>query len=372
MTKDTTVLSGENGMTTITVDLGHRSYQIHVGAGLIARLDSLVPWPSHARTAAVVTNGVVWEHYGDVVQASLERAGLAVEIIRVPDGEQAKSTETLIALWHRLATIPLQRDDVVVAVGGGVVGDLAGFAAATYARGVALVQVPTTLLAQVDSAIGGKTGINLAEGKNLIGAFHQPIAVISDVATLATLPSRERRAGLGEVAKYGFIADPVVLDLLETRPGSAAAGDPELMVQIVRRGSAVKAEIVSEDELESGRRALLNYGHTVGHAIESLTSYDTYRHGEAVALGMVFAARLGERLDISEPGLAERTIAVLDGLGLPTRGLRLDPREVWDVMARDKKARDGVRFVLSPRPGQAILIDQPRRGVVDDVLRGMA
>ncbi|WP_370325028.1 3-dehydroquinate synthase [Euzebya sp.] len=358
--------------TTIHVHLGERSYPIHVGADLLGRLDELVTWPEHARTAAVVTNGMVWELHGDVVQAALERAGLAVECIRVPDGEQAKSTDTLTALWHRFAQIPLLRDDVVVAVGGGVVGDLAGFAAATWNRGVAVVQVPTTLLAQVDSAIGGKTGINLSEGKNLVGAFHQPLAVISDVATLATLPSRERRAGLGEVAKYGFIADPVVLDLLETRPGSATAGDPDVLAEIVRRGSAVKAEVVSEDETEAGRRALLNYGHTVGHAIEALTSYDTYRHGEAVALGMVFAARLGERMGVSEAGLAERTVAVLDGLGLPTRGLRLDPRDVWDVMSRDKKARDGVRFVLSTHPGEAILVDQPRRGLVDDVLRSLA
>lgn len=358
--------------TTITVDLGARSYGIHVGAGLLGMLEELVPWPAHARTAVVVTNGAVWEFYGEVVTAALHRADLGCEVIRVPDGEQAKSTETLSALWHRFAAVPLLRDDVVIALGGGVVGDLAGFAAATWNRGVALVQIPTTLLAQVDSAIGGKTGINLPQGKNLVGAFHQPLAVLSDVATLATLPSRERRAGLGEVAKYGFIADPVVLDLLETRPGSATAGDPGVLADIVRRGSAVKAAIVSADERESGRRALLNYGHTLGHAVESLTSYDTYRHGEAVALGMVFAARLGERLGISDEGLADRTVAVLDGLGLPTRGLRLDPREVWAVMARDKKARDGVRFVVSARPGEAQVIDEPPRGVVDDILRGMA
>jgi 3-dehydroquinate synthase len=355
----------------IPVPLGDRAYDVHVGAGLLARLDELVPWPEHARTAVVVTNGVVEEHHGDAVRAAIERAGLAVRRVRVPDGEQAKSPDTLLQLWHRFAQLPLGRDDVVVALGGGVVGDLAGFAAATWHRGVALVHVPTTLLAQVDSSVGGKTGINLSEGKNLVGAFHQPIAVVADVATLATLPSRERRAGLGEVAKYGFIADPVVLDLLESRPGSATAGDPDVLAEVVRRGVAVKAAVVAEDERESGRRALLNYGHTLGHAVESLTSGEAYRHGEAVALGMVFAARLGERLGVSEPGLADRTVAVLDGLGLPTRGLRLDPREVWDVMARDKKARDGVRFVLARRPGDALLVDPPPRGVVDDVLRSL-
>ncbi|MEE8601174.1 3-dehydroquinate synthase [Euzebya tangerina] len=358
--------------TAIPVHLGARSYDIHVGAGILDQLDELVPWPTHARTAVVITNGVVADHYGGRVAAAIERAGLVVRSIRVPDGEQAKSTDTLAQIWQRMAGVPLLRDDVVIALGGGVVGDLAGFAAATWNRGVALVQVPTTLLAQVDSAIGGKTGINLAQGKNLVGAFHQPLAVISDVEVLATLPSRERRAGLGEVAKYGFIADPVVLDLLEDRPGSATAGDPAVLAEIVRRGSTVKAEVVSEDEFESGRRALLNYGHTIGHAIESLTAYDTYRHGEAVGLGMVAAAQLGERLGISEPGLADRTISVLDGLGLPTRGLRLDPRDVWQVMARDKKARDGVRFIISERPGKAIVIDEPRRSLVDDIIRGLA
>ena len=359
-------------MDTTRVDLGPRSYDIHVGSGLIDRLQELVPWPKHARTAVIVTNGIIAEHYGDRVDAAIGRAGLEVRTVRVPDGEQAKSVETLSQIWQRLAQIPLMRDDVIVALGGGVVGDLAGFAAATWHRGVGLVQVPTTLLAQVDSAIGGKTGINLAHGKNLVGAFHQPLVVVSDVEVLATLPSRERRAGLGEVAKYGFIADPVVLDLLEDRPGSATAGDPEVLADIVQRGSAVKAEVVSEDELESGRRALLNYGHTIGHAIEALTDYGTYRHGEAVGLGMIAAAQLGERLGISEAGLADRTVSVLDGLGLPTRGLRLDPRDVWEVMARDKKARDGVRFIISERPGHAIVIDEPRRGLVDDVIRGLS
>ncbi|HUG85239.1 MAG TPA: 3-dehydroquinate synthase [Euzebya sp.] len=366
-------LSTSRPGATIRVELGPRSYNIYVATDLLARLDDLVPWPPGARTAAVITNGAVWDHYGEVVTAAVDRVGLALEVIRVPDGEQAKSTDTLSSLWHRFAGIPLLREDVVIAVGGGVVGDLAGFAAATWNRGVGLVQVPTTLLAQVDSAIGGKTGINLPQGKNLVGAFHQPLVVISDVSTLATLPSRERRAGLGEVAKYGFIADPVVLDLLESRPGSATAGEPGVLADIVRRASVVKAEIVSEDELESGRRALLNYGHTVGHAVESLTSYDTYRHGEAVALGMVFAARLGERLGLSDAGLADRTVAVLDGLGLPTRGLRLDPHEVWSVMARDKKAsRGGVRFIVSARPGIAQVIEEPPRAIVDDILRGMA
>ncbi|MDQ3342861.1 MAG: 3-dehydroquinate synthase, partial [Actinomycetota bacterium] len=231
--------------------------------------------------------------------------------------------------------------------------------------------LPTTLLAQVDAAIGGKTGVNLAEGKNLVGAFHQPLAVVADIAALASLPARELRAGLGEAVKYGFIADPVVLDLLERDPKAAVAGDPEVLAEVVRRGVAVKARSVAADEREAGERALLNYGHTFGHAFEVLTGYGTYRHGEAVALGMVAAARLGERLGVSEPGLADRTVGVLAPLGLPTGGLRLDPATVWDVLGRDKKARDGVRFVLCRTPGDACLVGQADRRLVEEVLRSL-
>ncbi|MDP8977213.1 MAG: 3-dehydroquinate synthase [Actinomycetota bacterium] len=348
------------------------AYDVVVGPGLLDRLAEYAALAPDARTAALVTVDPVAALYRERVAAALESAGVRVWVMTVPDGEEAKSLDTLAGLYHRFAAVPLHRDDVVVALGGGVVGDLAGFAAATWNRGVPLLQVPTTLLAQVDAAVGGKTGVNLAEGKNLVGAFHQPVAVVADTATLATLPSRERRAGLGEAVKYGFIADPVVLELLEARPADAVAGDPDLLADVVRRGVAVKAEVVAADERESGRRALLNYGHTVGHAVETLAGFGTFRHGEAVALGMVFAARLGERLGVSAPGLAARTVALLRGLGLPTGGLRLDPAAVWAVLARDKKARAGVRFVLCARPGEALVVDQPDRGLVDEVLRSLS
>lgn len=357
----------------VPVPLEGASYDVLVGAGALDALADEVPWPATASRAAVVTSATVATLYADRAQAALERAGLDVRVLTVPDGEEAKTLDTLGALYHRLAAWPLRRGDVVVALGGGVVGDLAGFAAATWNRGVAVVQVPTTLLAQVDAAIGGKTGVNLAEGKNLVGAFHQPLAVVADTSTLATLPDRERRAGLGEVAKYGFIADPEVLRLLQARPDAMVAGDPGVLTEVVRRCVAVKARVVAADEREAGERALLNYGHTVGHAIEALAGYGTYRHGEAVALGMVAAARLGERLGVSEDGLAARTVALLDGLRLPTGGLRLDPARLWDVLARDKKAgAGGVRFVLCRRPGDAVVVDPPARADVDAVLRGLA
>ena len=356
----------------IRVALPGQPYDIVVEAGALHAMQGRLVPPAHARQAVIVTNAMVGGLYEAPVRASLEALGLQVHTVHVPDGEEAKSVDTLGMLWHRFAAVPLNRDDVVVALGGGVVGDLAGFAAATWNRGVAVAQLPTTLLGMVDSAIGGKTGINLPEGKNLVGSFHQPLVVLADTATLRTLPPRELRAGLGEVAKYGFIEDPAVLELLERDPAAATAGDPALLTEVVRRGAAVKARIVAADERESGERALLNYGHTVGHAIESLTGYGEYRHGEAVALGMVFAARLGERLGVSEPGLADRTVAVLGRLGLPTGGVRLDPAAVWDVLARDKKARNGVRFVLCRKPGEALLVEPPERRVVDEVLRSLA
>jgi 3-dehydroquinate synthase len=362
----------EAELATVTVPLPDAAYDVSIGPGALERLADLVPWPPHARRVALVTNATVSDLYGAQVTRALEGLGLDVHELEVPDGEDAKTVAALGSLWHRFATIPLNRADLVVALGGGVVGDLAGFAAATWNRGIPVVQIATTLLAQVDAAVGGKTGINLPEGKNLVGAFHQPLAVVADTAVLSTLPVRERRGGLGEVTKYGFIADPVVLELLEQRPADAVAGDPELLAEIVRRGVAVKARVVAADERESGERALLNYGHTIGHAIETLGGYGTYTHGEAVGLGMVAAARLGERVGVSVDGLADRTVAALDALGLPTGGVELDPAAVWEVLARDKKAQHGVRFVLCSEPGHAQVVDQPDRAEVEAVIRSLA
>jgi 3-dehydroquinate synthase len=357
-----------NRVTTIEVAVPGAAYPVHVGAGLLDDVDDLVTPPPHATRVAVVSAGYPLEHHAPRVAAGLERLGLDVTVVEVPEGEANKTLATVERCCRAFAAIPLGRDDLVVAVGGGVVGDMVGFAAAVWNRGVPVVQVATTLLAQVDSAIGGKTGVDLPEGKNLVGAFHQPRAVLADTATLRSLPQRERRAGLGEVLKYGFIADPEVLRLLEDHPAEAVAGEPKLMDELVRRSVAVKAHVVAADEREAGDRALLNYGHTVGHAIEALGGYTRHLHGEAVALGMVFAARLGEHLALSEPGLADRTVAALRGLGLPTGGVDLDPPAVWDLLRRDKKARRGVRFVVCTKPGDAHLIDQPPVEVVDEVL----
>jgi 3-dehydroquinate synthase len=342
----------------ITVDV-HPPYHVWVAPGLLDHLDQYLPETLRARRAAVVTTADVERHYAPPVAAALSTAGMQVHRHAVPDGELAKSLTVLGELYDWLASIPLSRDDVVIALGGGVVTDLAGFLAATWHRGVAVVQLPTTLLAQVDAAIGGKTGINLPAGKNLVGAFHQPSAVVADTATLATLPLRELRAGLAEVIKCGFIRDPQILDLVEQDPRGALDPASTLLGDLVRRSVTVKARIVAADTHEHGERALLNYGHTFAHALETLTGYRRYRHGEAVALGMRFAALVAELAGTAQPGLAERTTRLLAGVGLPTTCVALDAEAVWTVMARDKKVRGGIRMVLCDRPGSAHLVDAP-------------
>lgn len=339
----------------VTVDLGPRSYDVVVGRDLLARLGDLAV-PRGAERAALVTQEPVAVHYAGTVTRALERAGLAVARLTVPDGEPAKDLDVLARLYAQVAALPLRRHDVVVALGGGVVGDLAGFLAATWNRGVPVVQVATTMLAQVDAAIGGKTGVNLPAGKNLVGAFHQPVAVVADVEVLATLAPRHLVAGLAEVVKYGLIGDPAILTVLGGDARAAAAGDPDLMADLVRRSAAIKAAVVAADEREQGQRAHLNLGHTYGHALEAATGYRDYLHGEAVAVGLVVALELGVRLGITPPDLVGRVSTLLDGLGLPTRAPALPRERLWDHMGRDKKARGGVRFVVVERPGTVRLV----------------
>ncbi|HSK21846.1 MAG TPA: 3-dehydroquinate synthase [Egicoccus sp.] len=356
----------------VEVDLSERAYPVVVGSGWLDRLLDHVTLPDGVTRVLLVTQQAIAEAgHLDPVLAALESAGVTVHRYDVPDGEAAKSVGVLRELWEACAEVPLSRRDLVVALGGGVVGDLAGFAAATWNRGIGVLQVPTTLLAQVDAAIGGKTGINLPQGKNLVGAFHQPVAVACDVATLATLPHRIRVEGLGEVVKYGLIADPGLLDLLEDHTEAVLSGDPDLLQQIVQRAVAVKARVVAADEHEAGERAHLNLGHTYGHAVESLTGYGEVLHGEAVAIGTVVALRLGVRLGRTPAELADRAEALLDRLGLPTRGPALDRDEMWTTIARDKKAdAGGVRFVVLDGPARPTVI-VPDRDAVDAVLDGL-
>jgi 5-deoxy-5-amino-3-dehydroquinate synthase len=335
----------------VAVDLGPRSYEIVVGAGLLAEAAGILA--GRARVA-VVSQPAVAERWAGPVTTSLAAAGAQVELFLMGEGEEAKSLTTVEDLSRRFAAWGLLRGDAVVALGGGVVGDTAGFTAAAYHRGVACLQAPTTLLAQVDAAIGGKTGVNLPEGKNLVGAFHQPVGVVADVDTLATLPEREYRAGLGEVAKYAFLGDAGLTARLTSPQGAAAllAQDPETLVEVVAACAAIKAAVVSADEHErTGLRATLNYGHTLAHALETAGHYDLL-HGEAVAVGLVFAAELAAALGRLDERDAARTRDMLAALGLPTAApAGVAAAELLTLMRRDKKAAGGLTFVLPAEGG---------------------
>ncbi len=318
----------------IPVPVGDAAYDVLVGPGVRSRLTEVVATRAGARAAAIVTvPGLREQPWFDLT------TGLEETVLEVPDGERAKTLDHVEELCESFAAAELSRDDVVVAVGGGAVTDLAGFAAAVYLRGVSVVHVPTTLLALVDASVGGKTGANLRAGKNLVGAFHQPLAVLGDTETLATLPARERRSGLGEVAKCW---------LLDGRDGPAAAAASEM--ELIEVAVRLKARVVAADEREQGARALLNYGHTLGHAIERVVldrDPDELRHGEAVAIGIAFAVRLAERLGRVDAATVAEHDGVLASLGLASALPEdLDPERLLDFMTRDKKARHDLRFVL--------------------------
>ena len=338
---------------TLTVGLGERSYPIHIGPGLIGQPALFSPHLKSGR-AAVITNETVAPLYADAVERTLAACGTRFFRVVIPDGEAEKRWETLDRVYGELLRAQADRKTVIVALGGGVVGDLAGFAAATYQRGVPFIQVPTTLLAQVDSSVGGKTGVNHPLGKNMIGAFHQPLAVIADTATLDTLPDRELAAGLAEVIKYGAIRDLPFLDWLEANVDRLRARDPAALAYAIGRSCEVKAEIVALDEREAGVRALLNLGHTFGHAIETLEGYGTWLHGEAVAAGMVMAARLSARLR----RLAARRCESPRGAG-PSRR---PPGRAAEARGRRLARRHGARQEERVRPHHAHPARPPGRG----------
>ena len=342
-------------MQTLRVELGSRAYSIFIGSGFIARPEMLVPFIRSARVA-VVTNATVAPLYLERLAAGLAASGLDVVRIVLPDGEAYKNWETLNSVYDRLLEGRCDRQTTLIALGGGVIGDLAGFAAATYQRGVPFVQVPTTLLAQVDSSVGGKTAINHPSGKNMIGAFHQPLAVLADVDTLATLPARELRAGLAEVIKHGLIGDLGFFEWIEANIGQLLARDSEALVHAVRRSCEIKAKIVALDERETGQRALLNLGHTFGHAIEIAKGYGAWLHGEAVATGIVMAADLSRRLGYLSDDDVRRVIALLERTGLPVTVSGMTAPRFIELMSVDKKAAAGrTRFVLLERLGSAVI-----------------
>ena len=356
---------------SVPVDAPGGSYAVHIGRGLLARAGELAGPLAGAERAAIVHADAL-PGPAEAVAAAFEARGLEVRRFPIPAGEDAKRLDVVAELYRRFAEVPLHRADPVVAVGGGAVTDTAGFAAATWLRGVPLVNVPTTVLGMVDAAIGGKTGVDLPSGKNLVGAFHQPVAVLADLDTLATLPAAERRAGLAEVVKAGLVADPALAEATATRATAAIAGHPDALAPLVEGAVRIKAHVVGADEREGGLRAILNYGHTLGHALERLAGYTGLRHGEAVSLGMVFAARVAEATGLAAPGLADGHIQLLSRLGLPVGGIEVDPDAAIDAMATDKKARGGLRLVLLSAPGQPQVVPAPERALMAELVRSLA
>jgi 3-dehydroquinate synthase len=340
---------------TLTVELGERSYPIYIGPGLIED-GRLLGRHIQGSQVAVITNDIVRGIALPTVAKALASANAKVDVFTLPDGEAEKNLGNYAAIMDFLVANRHNRTTTLVALGGGVVGDIAGFAAATYQRGVNFIQVPTTLLAQVDSSVGGKTAVNHPGGKNLIGSFHQPVAVLADLGWLASLPIRELRAGIAEIVKYGVIADADFFAWLEDNVDALLSLDEGALTHAIARSCEIKAEIVAEDEREAGRRALLNYGHTFGHAIESLTGYSALLHGEAVAIGMIMAADLAVRSGILDASDGARIKALVGRFGLPVKPPELTGEALLGAMGMDKKVVDGtLRLVLASAIGSAFV-----------------
>ncbi|NJC89368.1 MAG: 3-dehydroquinate synthase [Desulfuromonas sp.] len=343
-------------MRQVMVGLGARSYPIWIGHAQLPKLNEALDAVGFPRRVGLVTNPTVGELYGNQVTAALLAGNREVNVIQIPDGEQYKTLTTLEQIYDTLIDWQFDRYCGLLALGGGVIGDLTGFAAATFLRGIPFVQVPTTLLAQVDSSVGGKTGVNHPRGKNLIGAFYQPRHVHCDVGVLATLPEREYAAGMAEVVKYGVIRDAAFFSWLEQERDALTARSPRALEQAVMISCQIKADVVESDENEQGLRAILNYGHTFGHAVETLAGYGVVRHGEAVAIGMVMAARASVRLGFGTEADVVRLTGLLRARGLPVEPPAFPAEDYLAVMRHDKKVRDGgIRLVLNHGIGAADL-----------------
>ncbi|NRO96386.1 3-dehydroquinate synthase [Paraburkholderia sp. NMBU_R16] len=351
-------------MITVSVDLGERSYPIHIGADLIGRTELFAPHIAGA-SVMIVTNTTVEPLFGAQLRAALAPLGKEVSTVVLPDGESYKHWETLNRIFDGLLEARADRKTTLIALGGGVIGDMTGFAAACYMRGVPFIQVPTTLLSQVDSSVGGKTGINHPLGKNMIGAFYQPLAVIADIGTLRTLPERELAAGMAEVIKTAAIADADFFDWIEANIDALNRCDEDALAHAVKRCCEIKASVVAADEREGGLRAILNFGHTFGHAIEAGLGYGQWLHGEAVGCGMVMAADLSVRVGRLDEAARRRLVAVVAAARLPVRGPQLGDDRYIESMRVDKKAEAGqIKFVLLERIGGPFMT-----GVPENVLR---
>lgn len=347
----------------VDVALGSRSYPIYIGDDVLGGFAKIFREKFATDKAAVITNPTVWNLYGHQITDALDAASVEYEVIVVPDGENAKSLNVAEGIYGELIQKGFERKDAIIAIGGGVVGDLAGFVAATYERGVPYIQVPTTLLAQVDSSVGGKVAVNHELGKNMIGAFYQPSFVYADVSTLNTLSERDFTGGMAEVIKYAFIKGGVLIDLIQQRREEILARQVDILAEIVKICCSIKSEIVEKDELDAGIRAFLNYGHTLGHAIESTTEYG-YSHGQAIAIGMVFAAKLSEKLGMIGGDVVDLHKQIIASYGLPTTMPHTGLDDIVRVMERDKKrVAGGHVFVLLDGIGNPVI-----RNIGEDLL----
>jgi len=358
-------------MEIVPVRLKSSSYSVYIGAEILPQLGGLLRPFSLSRKALLISDPTVNELHGEKVWQALGEAGFSPFRFLVPPGEKNKSLTWAKRLYDFLIRERLDRKSPIIALGGGVIGDLAGFVAATYMRGVPFVQLPSSLLAQIDSSVGGKVAVNHRLAKNMIGAFYQPLIVLIDVALLRTLPDREFRAGLAEVIKYGVISDASFFSFLEENLGRILGLDWQALSLAVKRCCEIKASIVAQDEREEGLRAILNYGHTIGHALEAATHFRTYRHGEAVAIGMEAAGRISESLGLWKPEDRSRQHAILEAAGLPL-SFRVKPEKLLQLIYYDKKVRDGrARFVLTRAVGDAIILELSEEEVILRTLREM-
>jgi len=354
-------------MVTISVDLLERSYNIIIGSNLIEKIGDELKRFEFSPKTAIISNHTVFSLFGEKASISIKNAGFEPVSILIPDGEEYKNLDTLKNIYTELLKSKLDRKSSIIALGGGVVGDIAGFAASTYMRGISYIQVPTTLLAQVDSSIGGKTGVDHELGKNMIGTFYQPKVVLIDLDTLRTLPQNQLLAGLAEVIKYGIIYDERLFSFLETQKDPIMNLDNDAMTYIIKRSCEIKAEIVSKDEKESGLRSILNYGHTIGHAIETVTKYKRFLHGEAVAIGMCIEAELSNKLGLLNNNDLYRIISLIKKFGLPTEMPNdLNPSSICIAIKLDKKAIAGeLRFILPEKIGKVKI----HTGISEDDIR---
>ncbi len=353
-------------MQSLNIDLGERSYNILLGSGLLGKVGKLLSQVLQPSRIVLITHPSLFKLYGEKVLSGLKDQGWTADVIEVPEGETSKTLQQAEKIFDRLLDLQCDRKSVLVALGGGVIGDLVGFVAATYQRGIPFVQVPTTLLSQVDSSVGGKTAVNHPKGKNMIGAFYQPRLVVADLDTLQTLPPNEFRAGLAEVIKYGVISDASLFEYLEKNTEKILQLDNECLAHIIKTSCAIKARVVEKDERESHYRMILNFGHTLGHAFEALTGYSRFVHGEAVAIGMVHAAKLSQQLGKCNEDIPIRLSKLVSKCGLPVDRPDLDPEAIIDSLYHDKKTMNNkIKFILVKEIGVVeIADDMPKEDIL--------